>query len=109
MFTKSDLKTNINQIEIPFEGRQLSLYPNPFSEQLTISTSIDKGGIVYVNVYDIMGRLVKTVCDSYLHPGQHEFIWRGRDNIDNTANKGIYLISFIDKQKSETRIVNFIK
>ena len=52
-------------------------YPNPFNPSTTISYNVDTSGMVSLQVYDIMGRLVRTLVDghrsvSYTHLRAHE-------------------------------------
>jgi uncharacterized protein (DUF1501 family) len=46
-------------------------YPNPFSRNTTVSFN-SKGGTVTLQVFDISGRLVKTVLEENFAPGRHE-------------------------------------
>ncbi len=46
-------------------------YPNPFSRTTTVSFT-SKGGVVTLQLFDISGRLVKTVLQQDYSPGRHE-------------------------------------
>jgi len=46
-------------------------YPNPFSRNTTVSFT-SKGGTVTLQVFDISGKLVKTVLEQNYAPGRHE-------------------------------------
>ena len=48
-------------------------YPNPFTRNTTVSFT-SKGGTVTLQVFDISGRLVKTVLQQDYSPGRHEVI-----------------------------------
>ena len=47
-------------------------YPNPFRPSTTISYAIAKAGHVTLKVYDVRGRLVRTLVDGYQNAASHE-------------------------------------
>ena len=74
-------------------------YPNPFNSQTTIEFSIpqnhsvsplsergDKGGLVTLKVYNVLGREVATLVSDNLSAGIHQVKW----NASNLAS-GVYL------------------
>ena len=46
-------------------------YPNPFNPSTIIAFETSLGGRVTLRVYDLLGRDVETLIDSYLPPGTH--------------------------------------
>jgi predicted CXXCH cytochrome family protein len=69
-------------------------YPNPFNPTTTISFSIAKKGSVRMQVYDIDGRLVKTLVDQDMDPGRYKVIWYGDNRTGNTVASGVYFVKF---------------
>jgi hypothetical protein len=57
--------------EIPKEYA-LSVYPNPFNPATTLEFALPKAGLVNVNVYDIIGRLVSEVVSGEFETGYHK-------------------------------------
>lgn len=67
----------------PFGIRQISSvvkdfalnqnYPNPFNPNTKISFSIPKREAVYLRIYDILGREVKTLISEELSAGEYEY------------------------------------
>jgi len=47
-------------------------YPNPFNPSTVIKFSLPEGSLATVRVYDLLGRLVDTLVESILPPGEHE-------------------------------------
>jgi len=43
-----------------------------------------------VNLYNIKGQLVKTICDEILKKGKHNISWNGLDKTGKTISSGIY-------------------
>ena len=66
--------------------------PNPFRRATTVRYSIPPGGgNVKVSVYDLSGRLVRTLVDDHTSAGYHRATWNGRDIGGGLVPSGIYL------------------
>ena len=65
--------------------------PNPFNPTTTISYSVPAGGgLVTIRVFDVAGRLVRTLMNGQAPPGTNTVTWDGRnDNGENVAT-GIF-------------------
>ncbi len=84
----------------------LQLYPNPFLTTLNISISVfspftlsdmtapgDIGGVSFVRIYDVKGRLVRTVFEEeFLHPGEYAHTWDGLDEYGKEVAPGVYYV-----------------
>ncbi len=71
-------------------------YPNPFNPSTTIDYIIPEGPAlpVHLMIYDIRGRLTRTLVDMDRGTGCHTVHWDGKDNHGNEVSSGIYLYSF---------------
>jgi photosystem II stability/assembly factor-like uncharacterized protein len=65
-------------------------YPNPFNPRTTIRFSTARAGAVKLQVYDLRGRLVRTLVDESRPAGPYSEVWDGRDNRGSGAAAGIY-------------------
>jgi hypothetical protein len=75
------------------EPDELSLdqnYPNPMNPVTTISFRIPHSGHVSLRIFDVRGRLVRTVVDGELPAGGHESRWDGRTRSGEMAGSGVY-------------------
>ncbi|NOX48032.1 MAG: T9SS type A sorting domain-containing protein [Chlorobi bacterium] len=54
-------------------------FPNPFNSKTTIDYSIPESGYVSLNVYDLSGRLVANVIDTYKPAGNYSTNFNGED------------------------------
>ncbi|MDC0479935.1 lamin tail domain-containing protein [Candidatus Marinimicrobia bacterium] len=80
-------------------------YPNPFNPITTIRFSIHESiGAQSLKIYDINGRIVKSLIQRQLNPGQYEMTWRAQ----NQAS-GLYFIQFMVGSKSMTQKVILLK
>jgi len=71
-------------------------YPNPFNPSTTISYNVETSGMVSLKIYDIMGRLVKTLINDYKSSGNqlgYNVVWDGKDNKGQQVSTGLYIYS----------------
>lgn len=79
--------------ELPLAGsaRLHPNYPNPFFPATTFSFELKYEGRVLLNVYDTQGRLVRTLVNGSVGPGQHEIFWDGKNDEGEELAAGTYL------------------
>jgi hypothetical protein len=65
--------------------------PNPFNPRTVISFSLPSDALVSLEVYDIGGRLVKTLLQGNVSAGQHDAHWDGTDDRGRAVSTGMYL------------------
>ena len=66
--------------------------PNPFNPATTIAYSVAAPGHVTLLVYDLAGRVVRTLVDSRVDPGPHTVVWDGTSDTGNRAASGVYFV-----------------
>jgi len=89
---------------IPFACGQICGFFAGTSEDELISTStINTDGIgfeltqaqnISFKIYDITGRLIKTLSESWMPQGEHRIKWNKKDEAGNTVSAGIYILQF---------------
>jgi hypothetical protein len=62
---------NISSNEIPDKFNLYQNYPNPFNPTTNIRFDVAKSGIVKLSVYDISGKLVKTLINTHYAVGEY--------------------------------------
>ena len=65
-------------------------YPNPFNPATTIQYSLPENGPVTLKIYDVTGRLVRTLVDQSQRAGLHNVIWNGRNDFGHSVGSGVY-------------------
>ena len=65
-------------------------YPNPFNPSTRIKFSIPSDMNISINVYDVMGRQVKTILSGSHAAGRYSVIWNGSDQHGRSVSSGIY-------------------
>jgi hypothetical protein len=95
-------------------SRLVVIYPNPFSQTVTISYNVaeDKEATtkVQIIVYDINGRLVTTLVDNkMMQKGNYAEMWKGTYDDGTHAPYGTYFILFRAGGVEEVRKLILIK
>lgn len=83
--------------------------PNPFSSVARIPFGVASGGRLTVKVYDVAGRLVRTVEDRTLPAGDYELTWDGRDGGGKRVANGVYFVRLTAPGGSLTRKAVLLK
>jgi T5SS/PEP-CTERM-associated repeat protein len=73
------------------ERIRLSVMPNPFNPRTTIRFDLAVAGSARLSVFDLAGRLIRTMIDENLPQGSHEAVWDGRDSSGKEVGSGTYL------------------
>ena len=66
-------------------------FPNPFNPNTTIEFAIPEDSYVNLSVYDIMGRLVKTIVDKKINAGYYQVDWDGTDQDSLHVSASLYI------------------
>jgi subtilisin-like proprotein convertase family protein len=85
-------------------------HPNPFNPMTTISFAVpENAGPVTLAVYDISGRLVRTLESGSLAAGQYSRVWDGRDASGRSVSSGTYFYRLSGRGFSEARKMVLMK
>ena len=73
--------------EILLPENKLSIYPNPFNPQTTISFTHNVASNLRVDIYNLKGQKIKTLIDEFMPAGNKQITWDSRDN-----SSGVYFV-----------------
>ena len=94
----------------PFEPVRLyQNSPNPFSPATAIRFELARAGYVRLSVYDIAGRLVRTLVDTSIQAGSHSVAWDGRDERGREMASGLYFYRVAAGAATETRPMTLLR
>ena len=84
-------KTAADESDVPVNEYFLGEnYPNPFNPATTLAFDLPAPSDVRLAVYDLQGRLVKTVAAGRYEAGRHSAVWDGSDDAGNPVSSGVY-------------------
>ena len=84
-------------------------YPNPFNPNTRIEFKIPMMEQVNISVYNLEGRIVKTLVNQVMNAGSHEISWNGTNEIGAKVSTGMYIYQLKTNSTMLTRRMTFIK
>ncbi len=91
----------------PFEPAlnvTLSATPNPvLGVRTEVNYTVPDEGKVSLNVFDINGRLVKTLVNGNAKPGVNRVVWNLADNTGRQVSSGVYFCKLVTGSKTQSR------
>jgi hypothetical protein len=94
---------------ITSEAYSLDAYrpvPNPFRDGMRMAYVVGTSGApVSIRVYDVAGRLVRTLVDGFEPAGRHLATWDGRSEQGSRMTNGVYFVHVrIGSEARQTRV-----
>jgi hypothetical protein len=90
----------------PTRDVRLVARPNPFLGSSTIEFELPQAGSVALGVYDLGGRLVRSLAGGVLPAGPHRLTWDGHDASGARAPAGVYFVRLTGGVRTiETKLV----
>jgi hypothetical protein len=77
--------------------------PNPFNPSTRIVFELPAPASLSLRVFDLQGRLVRTLVSGPLPGGIHEVTWGGRDDAGRPVSSGVYYYRLEHPDRVETR------
>ena len=84
-------------------------FPNPFNGQTQIPFTIFNPGNISVNIFDINGRIIKSLFVGYKNAGTTVLKWDGKNNYNEIVSSGIYFYKIKTSNISSTKKLIFAK
>ncbi|MEJ2720337.1 MAG: beta-propeller fold lactonase family protein, partial [bacterium] len=84
-------------------------HPNPFNPSTKIAFTIPADGHVTLNVYDVAGRLVRTLVDEKRRANRYTVMWDGRDNRGTPVASGVYFYRILAGKYRATKKMVVVK
>ena len=85
-------------------------YPNPFNPTTSFMFSVKNANTdVVINVYNVKGKFVKTVCNQKFNTGKHCTNWNGKDSQGNNVGSGVYFYNVKIGDKSSNHKMLLLK
>ena len=76
------------ELPVDFELNQGN--PNPFSDRTEIRYAVPVETPVTLEIYDVLGKKVRTLVDGPVEPGYHGAVWDGLDDHSRQVAPGVY-------------------
>jgi hypothetical protein len=83
--------TGVEDADLPTRFALHQNIPNPFNPVTRIRYDVPaSGGTVSLAIYDVSGRLVRSLIDRAVEPGVRSVVWDGRNDGGASVASGVY-------------------
>lgn len=105
-----DIVTSVPGRPVPSSFALHQNFPNPFNPSTTIHYDVPRGGgNVKLQIFDLSGRLINTLVDSYQKEGQQTVTWHGRDAAGRPVATGTYFSRLTAPGITQTKKMVMVK
>jgi hypothetical protein len=107
--TTAGTATGIEDRLIPKRVTLEQNVPNPFNPTTTISIGLPSAASVTLSVFDVSGRLVRTLIDGSVPAGFQSFVWDGLNSRGQAVASGVYFYRMTTEGYTNTRKMLLMK
>ena len=101
---------NINSSAfMPYSFSLSQNYPNPFNPTTQIQYDLPESEFVSINIFDIMGREVKTLVNKEQIAGFRSVQWNATNNLGQPVPAGMYIYTIQAGEFRQTRKMVLLK
>jgi hypothetical protein len=94
---------------LPLKTHITSVSPNPFNPSTLIEFDVSKSSHISLCVYDLEGKVVKTVCDNFMSADHYQFTWNGKCESGSIVSAGIYLLVLESNTTTDFKKITLLK
>ena len=99
---------NVNN-QLPHAFNVYNNYPNPFNPVTTLRYDLPEDALVNITIYDIMGRIVRTLINSQQNAGFKSIQWNATNDAGSPLSAGLYLYKIQADYLVQTRKMVLLK
>jgi len=103
------LASNDEINQLPHAFNLYNNYPNPFNPVTTICYDLPEDALVNITIYDIMGRIVRTLINSQQNAGFKSIQWNATNDAGSPLSAGLYLYKIQADNFVQTRKMVLLK
>jgi len=103
----SDSVTGINDQFTGSSSVEIQSFPNPFSDYITFTFSLEKESEVTLEIFTALGSKVITLVRESLPAGQHNITWHGESSGGVKVQKGLYVAKYTADIQTTSRAIIF--
>jgi hypothetical protein len=106
--------TNCEQVSVinetfPITYNLYNAYPNPFNPVTTLQYDLPEDGFVNITIYDMMGRVVKTLVNGSQTAGYKSIQWNATNDRNEPVSAGLYLYTIQAGKFRQTKKMVLLK
>lgn len=92
--------------------RLMKSRPNPYHPnggEIAIRFALPTPQSADVRIYDVTGRVVRTLADGHFPAGEHNLTWDGRDETGREVSSGVYFYRLKTDDRTESRRLTLVR
>lgn len=94
---------------IPEQFQLHQNYPNPFNPETSIAFDLPAMSDVSLRVYDLQGRLIRTIAHGRYKPGHYNIVWNGQNLSGEAVPSGVYVYQIITSEFTSCKKMILLK
>jgi mannan endo-1,4-beta-mannosidase len=84
-------------------------YPNPFNSETIIRFQLRMASHIKLEIYDVLGRKIKTLVDGSKNAGLYMITWNGRNERGKMVASGLYIYRLETGDRRVSKKLTFLK
>ncbi len=100
---------SIQSESIPLQYILRQNYPNPFNPITSLRYDLPEDGLVNITIYDMMGRVVKTLVNGSQTAGYKSIKWNATNDRNESVSAGLYLYTIQAGEFRQTKKMVLLK
>jgi hypothetical protein len=101
--TSNSVTFTTTQCPKPNSATVVIIAPNPFPNSTIISFTLQQQQRTTITIYDMKGRIVRTLADEEFNAGVHTLSWNASDDSGAGVLRGMYFIRIQTEQDVQTK------
>ena len=107
--TMTEVDEDFSVLEVPEEFELQQNYPNPFNAGTEIRFAMPEEGHVRLDVYNLLGKKIRTLVDEDRKAGRYNAHWDGADANGKTVSSGLYVYRLEAGSFTDQKSMVFVK
>lgn len=92
-FAKANVSfENPELANLPDQFKLSQNYPNPFNPETRISFQLPESGHVKLQIFNVLGKEIRTLVNEKREAGYHHLIWDGANGVGEQVPSGVYFM-----------------
>ena len=108
-FVFDNTSLSIEKSMLPKEFALYQNYPNPFNPITSLRYDLPNDGLVNITIYDMMGRIVKTLVNGSQTAGFKSVQWNATNDRNEPVSAGLYLYTIQAGEFRQTKKMVLLK
>ena len=97
------------RFQTDLEYNLVRTFPNPFNPAVNFKFDIIKPSNVLLNIYNISGKKVIGIKESFRHPGNYQISWDAKNEMGRYVPTGAYFYKFTSNNSNQTGKIMYLK